>query len=170
MLQTMTCKKIQPGYDPLVVPVEVRERFFRKLGDHTDTDLCWEWPHALNGSGYGIFKYQQLTLAHRFAYLAAYGTLTQGKFICHTCDNPKCCNPHHLIEGDALWNNRDKLRKGKQPRGITHGMSKVTHAKVIKIRMLGHKGVPQSKIAHKFNLTQSAISLILSRKRWGHIQ
>jgi hypothetical protein len=40
--------------------------------------------------------------------------------VLHHCDNPPCVRPDHLFLGDAIANNADKVRKGRQSRGDQH--------------------------------------------------
>lgn len=34
-------------------------------------------------------------------------------WVCHTCDNPPCINPLHLVIADANWNKLDSQAKGR---------------------------------------------------------
>ena len=73
---------------------------------------CWVWIGALTGPGYGHFKHKGKNIyAHRLAFELTYGTVLPGLHICHSCDNPKCCNPTHLWAGSASDNMIDRERK-----------------------------------------------------------
>lgn len=65
-----------------------------------DSNGCWVWQKSCAGSGYGQLtvagKYWQ---AHRYAYTHVKGAIPEGLVLRHTCHNPKCCNPDHLITG-----------------------------------------------------------------------
>ena len=61
-----------------------------------------------------------MVVASRYAYELWRGFIPVGMFVCHTCDNPPCCNPEHLFTGTHDDNMADKVAKGRQSRGDTH--------------------------------------------------
>lgn len=83
-------------------------------------DECWEWTGARTSYGYGSVGYQRKSwLAHR---LALYLTTNQSpESVCHTCDNPPCCNPNHLFGGTRKDNNEDRHAKGRSRGGANAG-------------------------------------------------
>ena len=75
---------------------------------------CWEWQKSLTKSGYGRFAVHPKTYrAHIVSHLLLKGEIPEGKFVCHSCDNPKCVNPEHLWLGSAKENTRDMINKGR---------------------------------------------------------
>lgn len=50
-------------------------------------------------------------LLHRFVFLQKNGYLPP--VVMHSCDNPRCINPDHLIAGDWSTNNKDRAAKGR---------------------------------------------------------
>lgn len=58
---------------------------------------CWKWTRELSNKGYGRFIANGHTvLAHRVAFTLGKEPIPSGLLICHSCDNPPCCNPAHL--------------------------------------------------------------------------
>lgn len=86
----------------------------------------------------------------------------------HTCDNPKCCNPKHLVDGTHAENAADRERKGRSYRcpGERNPNAKLTDDDVLIIRQLNDT---QENIALRFNVSACLISRIKSRKCWKHI-
>lgn len=61
---------------------------------------CREWQGRTNPFGYGVGPHDgRMQVAHRVAYEVEHGPIPEGVIIRHTCDNPPCCNPEHLIPG-----------------------------------------------------------------------
>ena len=89
----------------------VAERFFAKVNK---TDNCWEWTAYTLYNGYGRFSYMSRTeYAHRVAWVITHGEWPNGA-VMHTCDNPACVRPDHLIIGDQLTNIKDRNQKHRQ--------------------------------------------------------
>lgn len=61
--------------------------------------------------------------AHRVAWCVARGFpldyLSDDLAILHTCDNPTCCNPAHLLLGTQLANVQDMIAKSRHRNGYT---------------------------------------------------
>lgn len=104
------------------------ESDFWKNVDMRGEDECWEWKGSKTGpKGYGeISMGRKLWRTHRLSYFLTHGEIPEGKMICHSCDNPPCCNPKHLFAGTALDNALDMHSKGRAnpPRGDAHHVRK----------------------------------------------
>jgi HNH endonuclease len=89
------------------------QRYIRERIVITDVD-CWEWQLSKDQYGYGqLNKERGERLAHRYSYRAFKGEISPGKVVRHTCDNPVCCNPKHLILGWQADNLKDSRDKGR---------------------------------------------------------
>lgn len=89
------------------------ERFWSHVRIAGD-DECWEWRAARDDNGYGRCGFMGKTLlTHRVAFLISNGFLIDEMFVCHSCDNPPCCNPKHLFLGTHADNMQDMVSKGR---------------------------------------------------------
>lgn len=75
---------------------------------------CWLWTGAVDGGGYGVIGIGSRNVkAHRAHYEMAVCKISVGKVLLHTCDNPGCVNPKHLVEGTQKDNVADMIAKGR---------------------------------------------------------
>ena len=96
---------------------EISEKFWSNV-QVKGSDECWPWIGGTNSSPYGQLRVQgKHEGAHRVAYWLAHGVFPYNTNIRHTCDNPICCNPDHLIEGTHADNMEDMARKGRSSGG-----------------------------------------------------
>lgn len=90
------------------------ESFWMELVDMRSDLDCWPWKGGFYPDGYGRVRMGgKPKRAHRVAYELANGPVPKGLLVCHTCDNPKCCNPSHLFAGTRQDNFDDMVRKGR---------------------------------------------------------
>lgn len=137
------------------------------------TPECWLFDGPLNDAGYGRFRWRgKRWFAHRVAFTSTYGPVTDGVFICHHCDNPRCVRPDHLFAGSHDDNMRDMARKGRHHNcaGERHAMAKLTAEQVSAIRRCYLAGlVTQATLAKEYGVAISTISMIVRRASWSHI-
>ncbi len=94
-------------------------RFQSKISSCPSSSGCLEW--LAGGStdrpsgSYGIFTIDgKGYYAHRVSYAwQKDNTLKSNEAVRHTCDNPRCCNPDHLIKGTHLDNMRDRSARNR---------------------------------------------------------
>jgi hypothetical protein len=79
---------------------------------------CWNWTGATQTNfPYGMITHRGRNLrVHRVAYELTYGPIPNGFSVCHSCDNPRCCNPGHLFLGSHADNMADMRVKGRKKR------------------------------------------------------
>jgi hypothetical protein len=135
------------------------------------TDGCWVWTGYRDPSGYGRLSIKNIpVLAHRFSYQLHCHEITSDQHLLHTCDNPRCVNPSHLMIGTQADNNKDMFAKGRgRPAvhlGTDHGMSKLTEAQVLEIR--ASKEPPQV-IANRLGVSRRQVRDIINRRSWRHL-
>ena len=96
---------------------------FYSLVKKGNENECWEYI-GYSVRGYGRFSCGKAGkfLAHRVAKILATPEKESGMLVCHTCDNPPCCNPKHLYWGTVNDNMQDTLKRGRmnRPTGDNH--------------------------------------------------
>lgn len=99
-------------------------------------DDCIIWWKGFFANGYGVIKRRGKTMkAHRMIYEECFGMIPEGMVVRHTCDNPPCVNPAHLLLGTPKDNMRDKMERGRA--GMV-GRKPKTHCKH------GHEYTPEN--------------------------
>lgn len=126
---------------------------------------CWEWQGATNPQGYGVVGIgSQWHYVHRLVLVIFHGALTRRQIACHSCDNPRCCNPMHLVVGDAADNQHDRLES--DGRGRPRKLSDADVDKAAAIR--ADSGETYERIGKIFGVSGATIRhRLLARKAGG---
>lgn len=127
---------------------------------------CWTWLGDKDDDGYGVFFFNDRRYgAHELALSFTTGEKRVAELdTCHACDNPSCCNPHHLRFGTRLENVHDMHARGRAARG-----GKLTDEQVGEIRARRANGARQIDLARDYGVTASQISMIVRGKRWPNV-
>lgn len=72
--------------------------------------------------------------AHRVSYILFVSPIKTNDVIRHTCDNPICVNPNHLLKGTHADNVRDRVSRNRSAKDEFNGRSKLTRTIVEKCR------------------------------------
>ncbi len=92
------------------VPLELRLKMRLKIAESG----CHEWTgHTVKGYGYIWLNGKDIG-THCATWILANGPIPNGLYVCHTCDNPPCCNVEHLFLGTPAGNVADMVAKGRK--------------------------------------------------------
>ena len=146
-----------------------REDLFWNKINKSGMHDCWPWLASTNKDGYGQFWIGHTFIgSHRYAWeLTRKCSVPSGMYILHTCDNPVCCNPHHLYCGTQSDNMSDRSNRGPKTPAHILGNPSLYRGEVWLIReILFSRKIPQWKIAKIFKVHQSTISHINTSSSW----
>jgi hypothetical protein len=138
------------------------------------SDGCWNWTRATAGRGKDAYGIQWVNgrrfRTHRLFFEIFRGPIPEGKMVCHSCDNPRCCNPEHLFIGTAKENRDDAVSKGRMrfERGSKRYNAKLNEEAVRYLR----KHAPNRcygwgrSMARRFGVSPSAINAVIMGRKW----
>lgn len=135
-------------------------RFWRmvRMGDSSE---CWAWTGQAAADGYGSFFYHgEMRRSHEMALSFSTGEMRHPDLVtCHSCDNPRCCNPSHL-RFDTPGSNL----KEAYDRGLRSGTDIPAWINDEKVRLMRERralGARVCDLAADFKISPTAASLIL---------
>jgi hypothetical protein len=114
---------------------------------------CWPWLGGCNDYGYGVFEIPNFgqVYAHKLVYAFQTGSLNSLVIVRHSCDNPPCCNPWHLIGGTKRDNAKDCIARGRfGPRRT--GKQKISPAVAAAIVAAASTGENRRALADRFGV------------------
>lgn len=132
---------------------------------------CWVWNGPLYSNGYGRFNSRGVSyLAHRLSYYLMKGICHEDLVLRHTCDNPRCVSPNHLMYGTQADNIQDAVERDRlnPAHGSKSGKAKLNEKDVVEIRKLSKKHTFK-KIASVYKVSPKQISVIVNGKQWTHV-
>jgi hypothetical protein len=146
---------------------------------------CWLWNKSCVKSGHGqMTNNGKQCKVHRLSYQCFKGDIPEGLVVRHhpiICNNPRCCNPDHLLLGTQRDNQHDKILSETSCKGEKNHTSKLTEDDVRFIRDIYDKHIKGrgnnphnqewtlSKLGEKFNVSKQLIDRCCRRLTWKHI-
>lgn len=141
-------------------------RFWAKVDKTGD---CWVWTGHTNSAGYGMIATSGgKRNAHRVSYELNNGAIPGGQCVRHTCDNPLCVNPNHLVVGTTQDNVNDRVSRGRSRNlaGESHARSKLNESAV---RVIRTSSLSLGELSAKFGVAKSAICKVRNKQSWKHV-
>lgn len=168
----------RPQFTRELITDRMVDLFLTRLPQDRNSSECWEWSGPVGPFGHGkwmIYRppWRWHIGAHRFSYMHFVGNIPDGIFVCHHCDNARCCNPDHLFLGTALDNSEDMVAKGRTPHGSQMPNAKLTEDDVREIRSMYRVREPGRTIpdlAERYGVSTALIYNIVSGKKWRHVK
>lgn len=73
-----------------------RESFWQLIAIASENE-CWNVTFTLGSAQYHMKHLGLGNIPHRIAYILSYGEIKKKDKVKQVCNNPRCCNPKHLI-------------------------------------------------------------------------
>ena len=141
----------------------VKERFLAKVV--VVGSGCWIWQAASDKHGYGLFSLGGKTVAAcKASYLLFKGEIPAGSILRHSCDNPPCVCPDHLLPGTYKDNIDDSRSRGRYINGERNGSAKLTVENVEEILL--NPDTTCQVFADKFHVSASTIANVRRGDTW----
>lgn len=148
--------------------IPLPERFWSrvKVGNRNQ---CWPWLGGLNVDGYGsVQALGKPDKSHRVAWFLRHGAWPT--YICHKCNNRKCCNPDHMYEGNPATNGRDRAEKYRAMRGEKQHMAAMTDEEAARIRAEYREGgISIPRLAEKYGKSGDSIRRLCAGITYTHL-
>lgn len=136
------------------------KKLMSRLDSTTDEDACWVWQGSYRGK-YGSMKHNGKTRgAHQLMFYAHHGYFPEETR--HTCDNPPCCNPKHLLPGTKQDNMQDRVDRGRSAKmpGRSNPNARYSKEQVDKVRDLFGQGYLTDQISEITGVHRSTVHRI----------
>lgn len=149
----------------------IATRFWRNVAV-SGANECWNWIGRLDPNGYGrLDADRRPQLAHRIAYAISNPNIPLPEAVCHSCDNPKCCNPRHLWPGTQLDNIADMDSKGRRRLPPVRRGAEASNTKLDAVRAIEavSSSLTNVQLATKWGVTPTAIYNIRAGLSWSHV-
>jgi hypothetical protein len=147
----------------------LEEYFHWHMPGDPPTGGCWEWSLKPGVKGYGQVSYggQHIT-AHVLSYRIHHGE-PSSEVVRHTCNNPICVHPDHLLAGTYADNTQDMLQAEREARGERNGQAKLTESDVLEIRQAAKRGIFHRVLADQYGVSRRAIGHIVRGSTWAYL-
>lgn len=119
---------------------------------------CLIWTRCFNTDGYPRIAIDGHTngKVHRIVCGLSLGIGITGLVVRHTCDNPKCINPEHLLTGSNIDNVADRHERGRTNR-------QVLEEDLLLVKELRSKGNTYQFIADKLGCNYKRVEYIVNK-------
>lgn len=162
------------GRMEIIRPLRTRER---DIWDYIDRsggpDACWPWIGKATEKGrYPRFsKGLSITLASHLIFEEVHGPIPEGHIVRHSCDNPPCCNPAHLLSGTYFDNVQDRIIRGRSRhlKGDEHYAHILTEADIPEVFIMKARGMTPLEISLEKGVQRATIYDVLNRRKWKHV-
>lgn len=152
---------------------EFATRFWRKV-DKRGEDECWPWTGTtLRKTGRGqVYVRRSDGRKARLSAPSVAWQLTTGKPIPvgqiarHSCDNPNCCNPRHVLAGTQSQNIGDCVARMRRN---AFGRQALQAPDVLTIRARAATGERHQSIADDYGVKRHSIGGIVNGHSWKHL-
>lgn len=150
-------------------PLDPSSLYLGRFAYDVDANGCWNCTsHRFDKDGYPVTRSNGKSLsASRHVYQELNGELPTEIVVRHTCDNPRCINPDHLITGTQADNIKDRDERGHGPQGEKNGMAKLNAFDVLRIRKKLRETI--ATLAKTYGVQPRAIADIATNKLWKHV-